>query len=97
MNAPSSFAAAVRSALGTVDADGWFGPRKCFISAVFAAMLLTGACSDYPSFRADLLAAHSAGELSLARADLVAAMDPDLVATSEVSTDGATFHFVVVS
>lgn len=31
----------------------------------------------------------------LCRADLVAAMDPVLVAASEVVTDGATFHFVI--
>lgn len=97
MNAPSFFATAVRSAAGAVDADGWFGPRKCFISAVFAEMLSAGSCPDYLSFRRELLAAHRAGELILARADLVAAMDADLVASSEVAADGATFHFVVVS
>lgn len=91
------FATAVRSAARTVDPSGWFGPSKCFISAVFAAMLLSGICEDYPSFRRELLAAHRAGELSLARADLVAAMDGDLVASSEVAADGATFHFVVMS
>lgn len=31
----------------------------------------------------------------LCRADLVAAMDPALVAASEAVTDGATFHFVI--
>jgi hypothetical protein len=31
----------------------------------------------------------------LARADLVAAMDPGMVAASETAADGATFHFVV--
>ncbi|HEX7841794.1 MAG TPA: hypothetical protein VF469_30195 [Kofleriaceae bacterium] len=31
----------------------------------------------------------------LARADLVAAMDPSLVAASETVTDGATYHFVL--
>jgi len=31
----------------------------------------------------------------LARADLVAAMDPTMVAASETVTDGATFHFVL--
>lgn len=93
----ASFAAAVHSALPGVDRACWFGPRKCFLSAVFAEMLSAGTCSDYPSFRRELLAAHRAGELSLARADLVATMDADLVASSEVATDGATFHFVVVS
>ena len=31
----------------------------------------------------------------LCRADLVAAMDPALVAASETTTDGATFHFLL--
>jgi hypothetical protein len=31
----------------------------------------------------------------LCRADLVAAMDPALVAASETATDGAVFHFIV--
>jgi hypothetical protein len=31
----------------------------------------------------------------LARADLVAAMDPTMVAASETVTDGAMFHFVL--
>ena len=35
------------------------------------------------------------GELSLARADLVAAMDPALVEASEIAVDGASFHFIV--
>jgi hypothetical protein len=46
-------------------------------------------------FKARLVAAHRAGELSLARADLVAAMDPELVAVSEIISDGASFHFLV--
>jgi hypothetical protein len=45
--------------------------------------------------KARLVAAHRAGELVLARADLVAAMDPALVAASEITTDGASFHFIV--
>ena len=38
--------------------------------------------------------AHRQGELRLARADLVAAMDPELVARSEIGYLNATFHFV---
>jgi hypothetical protein len=36
-------------------------------------------------------------ELEIARADLVAAMDPELVARSEWSQGGATNHFLVVA
>jgi hypothetical protein len=38
---------------------------------------------------------HGARLVVLSRADLVAAMDPALVAASETITDGAVFHFVV--
>jgi hypothetical protein len=43
-----------------------------------------------------LLRAHRERLLVLARADLVAAMDPDEVRDSVIVTDGARFHFVVV-
>lgn len=52
-------------------------------------------------FRAWLLAAMRFTDASgrplvvLARADLVAAMDPYLVAASETLTDGASYHFIV--
>ena len=42
-----------------------------------------------------LFEAHRRGELELARADLVAAMDPALVAASEMFGGGARFHFIV--
>jgi hypothetical protein len=38
-----------------------------------------------------------AGLLKFARADLVAAMDPELVATSEWRLDGTTYHFLQVA
>lgn len=47
-------------------------------------------------FKEMLVQAHRQRLLSLARADLVAAMDSDEVAESEIRADGATFHFVVV-
>jgi hypothetical protein len=37
-----------------------------------------------------------AGLLRFARADLVAAMDPELVAASEWRLNGATAHFLIV-
>jgi hypothetical protein len=39
---------------------------------------------------------HGTPLVVLARADLVAAMDPAAVAASETAADGATFHFVCV-
>jgi hypothetical protein len=77
--------------------DGVFGDRKVFISSVWNALRAvppwTALALD--DFKAELIAAHRRQELVLARADLVAAMDPTLVASSETRTDGATFHFIV--
>lgn len=76
---------------------GVFGGRKVFISAVWDELRRTGRWStlSIPDFKRRLLDAHRAGSLELARADLVAAMDPRLVASSETLADGASFHFVV--
>jgi hypothetical protein len=93
---PPSFAADVLAAAGQAQ-DGWFGDRKVFVSAVWREL------RNHPRWSAltlddckqRLVAAHRAGALVLARADLVAAMDPELVGASEITTDGASFHFVV--
>lgn len=76
---------------------GVFGDRKVFISSVWDALRETPAWSQLAldDLKQQLVAAHRARELELARADLVGAMDPALVAASETHTDGATFHFVV--
>jgi hypothetical protein len=91
-----SFADAVLAAAGAAR-EGRFGDRKVFVSAVWDQLR-----RDPPwdalaldDFKARLVAAHRAGELTLARADLVAAMDPALVAASEIAADGASFHFLV--
>jgi hypothetical protein len=77
--------------------EGIFGDRKVFISSVWDALRAMPAWSALAldDFKAQLVAAHRSQELVLARADLVAAMDPTLVASSETRTDGATFHFIV--
>lgn len=77
--------------------DGVFGDRKVFISSVWRALRTLPSWSelDLDEFKARLVLAHRRRELVLARADLVAAMDPALVAASETRTDGATFHFIV--
>lgn len=66
-----------------------FGDRKVFLCAIVDvtdadAMAILDDCR-----RAQLL--------TFARADLVAAMDPELVAASEWRVDIATFHFLVVA
>jgi hypothetical protein len=93
---PAPFADAVLSAADAV-VDGWFGDRKVFVSAVWDQLRREPrwAGLGLAGFKADLVAAHRAGQLTLARADLVAAMDPALVAASEIAVDGASFHFVV--
>jgi hypothetical protein len=90
------FAADVLRAAGET-ADGWFGDRKVFVSAVWDQLRRARGWSavTLDEFKRRLIAAHRAGELVLARADLVAAMDPATVAASEIATDGASFHFIV--
>ena len=74
-----------RALLGTPAA---FGPRKVFLSEVLGPV----AAQDM----ADVERLRRAGLVMCARADLVSAMDPALVAASEWRLDGATFHFLVV-
>ncbi len=77
--------------------DGVFGDRKVFISAAWQALRSLPAYRTLTleDFKRQLLGAHQSGAMVLARADLVAAMDPELVASSETLADGATFHFIV--
>jgi hypothetical protein len=74
-----------------------FGDRKVFVASVWDHLRRDPRWSalSLDEFKAQLVAAHRAGVLVLARADLVAAMDPALVAASEVVADGASFHFVL--
>ena len=93
---PVAFVDEVRATARTLR-DGAFGERKVFISSVWDHMRRHGPWSalTLDEFKARLLAAHRAGELVLARADLVAAMPAALVAASETGTDGASFHFIL--
>jgi hypothetical protein len=77
--------------------DGVFGDRKVFIASVWHELRRQPPWSalSLDDFKARLLLAHRAGDVELARADLVAAMNPELVASSETRTDGASFHFIV--
>jgi len=96
-DATPSFASDVLGAAGSTPPGGWFGDRKVFVSALWHELRKTPRWSaiTLDELKARLVAAHRAGELALARADLVAAMDPELVAASEITTDGASFHFIV--
>jgi hypothetical protein len=90
------FAAEVREVAATAH-DGVFGDRKVFIASVWNELRRSPPWSSLTldEFKARLIVAHRAGDVSLARADLVAAMDPELVVASETTTDGASFHFIV--
>jgi len=101
-----SFALMVQALAADVEPDpgvdgrarGRFGDRKVFIAAVRRALRATKYAS-LPRAAIDelLIRAYREELLQLARADLVAAMDPDEVRDSEITYGGiAQFHFVVV-
>lgn len=96
LGAPSTFTDDVRRATRTAR-YGVFGGRKVFISALWDELRRDKRWSSLtlPDLKHRLLDAHRAGSIELARADLVAAMDPRLVADSETLADGASFHFIV--
>jgi hypothetical protein len=69
----------------------YFGDRKVFLGSIPGVDL---ADPDWRQLFDDLRRARL---LEFARADLVAAMDPELVARSEWNQGGATNHFLVVA
>jgi hypothetical protein len=77
--------------VGRKTGDGRFGPDKLFVSALLRALPHE---RDPAAFKDRLLQAHRAGLLALSRADLVEAMDPREVESSEIRYMGATFHFL---
>jgi hypothetical protein len=89
--------AAVKSALAKVPADGRFGADRVFVSSLYRELARNDADFDHSldSFKDELLKGNRAGELVLARADLVGAMDPARVRASEISYLNSTFHFVL--
>ena len=92
--APSDPLPVVLDAIRRVPASGRFGKQKVFISALWDRVGSKIAMS-LPQFKAWLIAANRNRQLDLARADLVGAMDQDLVSKSEIDHMGATFHFVI--
>ena len=76
--------------------SGFYGEERVFISAVWRVAQqghrsLRGSLSE---FKARLIEANRAGLLCLHRADLVGAMDEQLVRESETRHLNATFHFI---
>jgi hypothetical protein len=89
---PKAFAEAVQEAAARPTTRK-FGTDRAFIASVFEAF---GRKVSKQDFVRQLLEAHRGGRLSLARADLVGAMDPALVRESHVRDPktGAEYHFV---
>jgi hypothetical protein len=70
------------------------GRHRVFVSALWETMRIRRCSLD--DFKARLVAAHRAQLLSLARADLVAAMPAAVVTASQIEPDrGVQFHFVI--
>lgn len=86
--------AVVGGAVKAIRGRGRFGDRKVFVAALWRRVRRKLGMS-LDEFKQWLFAQHRAGALQLARADLVSAMDPNLVASSEIRVPGAEFHFVV--
>jgi hypothetical protein len=92
-----AFAATVR-ALGRDSPTGRFGDNKVFISHLWRRMSGEPGLPrlDLPAFKQRLVEASLKGLLTLSRADLVEAMDPDNVRESETPYLNTFFHFVLV-
>ncbi len=90
--------ALVQEVLPMLRAPDRFGPDKVFLSALWSAVRAHPRCPPglaAEPFRRWLLRANQRQLLTLARADLVGAMDEERVAASELEHDGAEFHFVL--
>jgi hypothetical protein len=89
--------ALVREVIPGIGSDGRFGPEKVFISSIWHRLERDGRVPDFSldRFKQWLLDANRERLLDLVRADLVGAMDPRLVAESEIEDLGSTFHFVL--
>ena len=94
----TAFAATVRAlAVGSLPNDR-FHDNKVFIAALWRASQQEPNFPrlSLPEFKQRLVEANSQNLLHLSRADLVQAMDPQLVADSETPYLNATFHFVLL-
>jgi hypothetical protein len=91
----AGFAEAVREAARS-SPTGRFGDHKVFISHIWRR--LQEQCAfpgmNEAEFKRRLTEANHVGLLALSRADLVEAMDPEDVRTSETPYLNATYHFV---
>jgi hypothetical protein len=93
----SSFAAMINDTAHKIGPDGRYGGHKVFVSAIWRNLSdeLQGRGMGLDELKRRLVDANRAGLLSLARADLVGAMNPEEVKLSEILDRGASFHFVL--
>lgn len=92
---PRSVIGKIRAALRSPGAKH-YGENKVFIGSVWQAL------HDDPDvqrlgedgFKRVLVEAHQRGDLTLSRADLISAMDPADVVSSEIQHLNATYHFI---
>jgi hypothetical protein len=92
------FAATVRALAAKSPPQDRFYDNKVFIAPLWQASQreLNFPRLSLADFKQRLVEANSRGLLHLSRADLVQAMDPQLVADSETVYLNATFHFVLL-
>lgn len=78
--------------------SGRFGPNKVFIGQVWRQLEADPhvANMDLDAFKSRLIEANRVGLVSLSRADLVEAMNPEEVVASETRHLNAVFHFVTI-
>jgi hypothetical protein len=78
------------AAASAVGQEGRFGDQKVFLGPIRDSLGL-----DAQRFAALVTEANKRNQLTLSRADLVAAMDPQMVASSQIQNRmGAQFHFL---
>ena len=94
----TAFAATVRALATKSPPKDRFHDNKVFIVALWRAIQREPNFPrlSLPEFKERLVEANSQNLLRLSRADLVQAMDPQLVADSETTYLNATFHFVLL-
>ena len=94
----TAFAATVRALAASSPPEDRFHDNKVFIAALWRASQRE---PNFPrlslaEFKQRLVESNSQDLLHLSRADLVQAMDPQMVADSETAYLNATFHFVLL-
>jgi hypothetical protein len=94
----NDFARTVRALAASSPPQDRFHDNKVFIAALWRASQREPSFPrlSLPEFKQRLVEANSRNLLHLSRADLVQAMDPQLVADSETVYLNATFHFVLL-